>query len=248
MVFAIDCGCGWPGWRGLEPGRAPRSGRYLRRQGKRRSCEASFPYAPPSPRSSSSPLLFDGDAMSGGCGSLPVVAVRDSPRSRHAQRPAHRCRRRAAHAGSVAALSAALAAASTESVAPLSRGLVEDAAGPPARARTGASDSCSRPTPTPRRRARAPASSPRSASAPVSRVRRTCRSRSQSSRRRRRLAAVCAEGGAPEARDDAVVGAACLAEAAACGAAFVKFAGLLNGRGAEFANAAAGARDRPLAR
>ena len=113
MVFAIDCGCGWPGWRGLEPGRAPRSGRYLRRQGKRRSCEASFPYAPPSPRSSSSPLLFDGDAMSGGCGSLPVVAVRDSPRSRHAQRPAHRCRRRAAHAGSVAALSAALAAAST---------------------------------------------------------------------------------------------------------------------------------------
>jgi hypothetical protein len=218
----------------------------LTRARERRSCEASFPYAPPSPRSSSSPALVDGDDMFRWMWKPPRRGGEGLPRSRHAQRPAHRCRRRAAHAGSVAAVSTALAAASTE-WPQLSRELGEEAAGPPAPARTGASGSCSWPTPMPRRRARLPASPSRSAWAPVSRVRRTCRSRSQSPRRRRRSAALCAEGGGPEARADAVVVAACLAVAAACGAAFVRFAGLLNDRGAEFANAVPCVRDRPLA-
>jgi hypothetical protein len=57
-----------------------------------------------------------------------------------------------------------------------------------------------------------------------------------------------AEGGGPEARADAVVVAACLAEAAACGAAFVRLPRLLNDRGAKCADAVACARDHPLPR
>jgi hypothetical protein len=194
------------------------------------------------------PLLVDGDAVCDGCGRLPVVAVRGLPRGRHAQRPADRCRRRAAHAGSVATLSPALASAATESVAALSRELGEDAAGPRSQARTGVTGSCSLPMPTPWRRARLARDSRRSASAPALCVRRTCRCGSHSPRRHRRSAAFRAEGGGPEARADSVVVAACLAEAAACGAAFVRLAGLLNDRGAKCANVVACARDRPLAR
>jgi hypothetical protein len=100
-------------------------------------------YAPPLPRSSSSPAPRRWRRYVRWLWKAPRRGGEGLLRSGHAQRPAHRCRRRAAHAGSVAALSAAIAAASTESVAPLSPELGEDASGPAGQARTGASGSCS---------------------------------------------------------------------------------------------------------
>jgi hypothetical protein len=183
--------------------------------------------------------------MSAGCGSLPAVEVEDSPQLARSAA----CSPMSPPSGSCRLSRRAVGGARRGPGGvrrPAVRELGEDAAGPlrlraPARAvrapgrRLCLGDELARP--------RAPRRAPRLRP----RVRRTCRSRSRSSRRRRRPAALCAEGGGPEAQADAVVVAACLAEAAACGAAFVRFAGLLNGRGAEFADAVACARDRPLA-
>jgi hypothetical protein len=193
------------------------------------------------------PLLVDSDDMSAGCGRLPVVEVEDAPQLARSAAlltdvaaeqltPARspRCRRRSPRRRG----------------SPSPRCRASWARTPPAplQARTGASGSSSWPTPTPgdelarprvpRRALRLRSRACAGRAALDRRVRADVAAPRRSARRaavpRRRLTRWWWRRASPKAE--------------ACGAAFVRFAGPLNDRGAEFANAVACARDRPLAR